>query len=250
VSGDRVIVLVLDGLNQFRELGLILGADLSKSNNSSGLLVDDSTESGLAFDNSVWNTHLLAQSGEEDNQLNWVNIVGDENQRGFLGFDQTNDVVETILDGIWLLADILLLLTLLDGSSLLQQTLLLLGLALRAVFVEKLERLGSGVAVENVLELSNRRWDLQSHVEDLLLALKADILGPLHHTRKVSSGLDVLTDTEVTGTLLDERVLCCLLSCTSFRLGEWGWRRLLSGFWRLSLRKEDISEGLKPKSLL
>ena len=37
----------------------------------------------------------------------------------------------------------------------------------------------------------------QAEVEDLLLALETDILGPLHHTRKVSSWLDVLTDTEV-----------------------------------------------------
>ncbi len=116
-------------------------------------------------------------------------------------------MVETILDGVWLLADILLLLALLDSSGLLQQTLLLLGLALGAVLVKELEGLGGGVAVENVLELCDRRWDLQSEVEDLLLALETDILGPLHHTRKVSSWLDVLTDTEVTAALLNERVL-------------------------------------------
>jgi len=55
--------------------------------------------------------------------------------------------------------------------------------------------------------------------------------------------LDILTDAIVAGTLLDERVLGGLLrSCTSFRLGERGWGSLLSGFGRLSLRKEDISE--------
>jgi hypothetical protein len=116
-------------------------------------------------------------------------------------------VVETVLCGVWLLANILLLLALLDGGGLLQQTLLLLGLALRAVLVEKLESLGSSVAVENVLELGDRRWDLQSEVEDLLLALETDILGPLHHAGKVSSGLDVLTDAIVAGLLLNERVL-------------------------------------------
>jgi hypothetical protein len=55
--------------------------------------------------------------------------------------------------------------------------------------------------------LRDRRWDLQTEVEDLLLALQADILGPLHHAREVSSGLDILADTEVTGLLLDKRVL-------------------------------------------
>lgn len=207
MSGSVVIMSFLDSLNQFRQLGLVLGANLSKGENGSGLLVDDRAESGLTLDDSVRDTHLLAQSWKEDNQLNWVDIVRDENQRGLLSFDQTNNVVKTVLDGVWLLANIFLLLSLLDGGGLLQETLLLLSLGLWAVLVEELEGLSSGVAVENVLELSDRRWDLQSHVEDLLLALETDILGPLHHTGKISSGLDVLTDTEVTGTLLDERVL-------------------------------------------
>lgn len=116
-------------------------------------------------------------------------------------------MVETVLDCVWLLADVLLLLALLDGGGLLQQTLLLLGLALRTVLVQKLEGLGGSVAVEDVLELGDSRWDLQSEVEDLLLALEADILGPLHHAGEISSGLDVLTDTIVAGLLLDERVL-------------------------------------------
>jgi hypothetical protein len=63
------------------------------------------------------------------------------------------------------------------------------------------------VAVSNVLELGNRRWDLQTEVEDLLLALKTDVCGPSHHAREVALGLDVLTDTVVLGALLNERVL-------------------------------------------
>jgi hypothetical protein len=116
-------------------------------------------------------------------------------------------VVETVLDDVGLLGHILLLLSLLDGLSLLDQTLLLLGLGLRAVLVEETEDLGGEVLVGGVLELSNRRGNLQAHVEDLLLALKTDILGPLDETREVALGLDVLADTEVTGALLEERVL-------------------------------------------
>ena len=66
------------------------------------------------------------------------------------------------------------------------------------------------VAVSNVLELSNRRGDLQTKVEDLLLALKTDVRGPSHHAREVALGLDVLADTVVLGALLDERVLARL----------------------------------------
>lgn len=169
--------------------------------------MDNCSKSGLALDDSVRDTHLTAQGREENNELNWVNIVGDEDQRGLLVLNQTNNVVEPILDGIWLLAHILLLLTAFDSSGLLVETLLLFSLGLWSVLVEELERLGSGVAVEGVLELGDRRRDLQAKVEDLLLALKTDILGPLDHAREVSLGLDVLTDAVVAWALLDQRVL-------------------------------------------
>ena len=171
------------------------------------LLVDNSTETSLALDDGIRDTHLAAESGKEDNQLNGVNIVGDEDERSLLVLNEADNVVETILDGIGLLADVLLLLASLNGGGLLEETLLLLGLGLRAVLVEELEGLGSGVAVQGGLELSDGWGDLEAHVQDLLLALETDIFGPLDHARKVALGLDVLADTEVTGTLLDERVL-------------------------------------------
>lgn len=171
------------------------------------LLVDDSAETSLALDNGIGHTHLLAKGGQEDNQLNGVDVVGDEDQRSLLVFDETDNVVQTILDRVWFLADVLLLLALLDGGSLLQQTVLLLDLGLRAVFVEELESLGGRVAVQDMLELSQRRGNLQAHLEDLLLALEADILGPLDHAAEVSLGLDVLANAVVAGAPLDERVL-------------------------------------------
>lgn len=176
------------------------------------LLVDDRSETGLALDNGVWDTHLLAESGEEDNELDGVDIVGDEDKRSLLVLNEANNVVETVLDGVGLLGDILLLLALGDGGGLLGQALLLLGLGLRAVLVEELEGLGGGVAVQNLGELGNGRGNLQAHVEDLALTLKADIFGPAHHAREVATGLDVLADTEVAGTSLDERVLAVMLA--------------------------------------
>lgn len=169
--------------------------------------MDDRSETGLALDDGVGDTHLLAERGEEDDELDGVDVVGDEDERGLLVLNEADDVVETVLDGVGLLADVLLLLALLDGGSLLQETLLLLGLGLRAVLVEELEGLRGGVAVEDVLELRERRGNLEAHRQDLLLALKTDILGPLHHARKVAAGLDVLANAEVAGALLDERVL-------------------------------------------
>lgn len=171
------------------------------------LLMDDSAQAGLTLDDSVGNTHLAAQGWQEDDQFDGVDVVGDQDQGGLLVFDQADDMVQAVLDGVGLLRDVLLLLALLDGGCLLQQTLLLLNLGLRTVLVEQLESLGSGVLVEDVLELGNRRGHLQAHVEDLLLALEADILRPLHHAGDIALGLDILANPEVAGTLLDERIL-------------------------------------------
>ena len=169
--------------------------------------MDNGSKTGLALDNGVRNTHLAAESGKEDNQLNGVDVVGNQDKRGLLVLNKTNNVVETVLDVVWLLADILLLLALSNGGSLGVKTLLLLNLGLGAVLVEELEGLGGGVAVQSVLELSNGRGNLEAEVQDLLLALKTDIFGPLDEAAEVALGLDVLANTEVAGTLLDERVL-------------------------------------------
>lgn len=234
-----VRVTLLNSGDKLGELGLVLRADLGQSDDSGSLLVDDCSETGLAFDDGVRNTHLAAESGKEDNQLNGVDVVSNQDERGLLVLNETNNVVETVLDGVGLLGHILLLLTLGDGGGLLVETLLLLGLGLRAVLVEELEGLGGSVAVEGVGELGNRRRDLEAHVQDLLLALKADVLGPLDEAGEVALGLDILADTEVAAARLEERVLGLL--GTSLTLGEGGGSNFLS-LWRLSLRKEEISK--------
>lgn len=175
--------------------------------NRTYLLVDNSSETSLALDDGVRDTHLAAEGGKEDDELNGVDVVGDEDKRSLLVLNQTNNVVETVLDIVWLLADVLLLLSLSNSGSLLVKTLLLLGLGLRAVLVEELESLGSSVTVEGVLELSNSRRDLETEAQDLLLALQLNILGPFDEARQVALRLDVLANTEVARALLEERVL-------------------------------------------
>ena len=135
-------VAVVDSGDELGELGLVLGADLGKGEDGSGLLVNNGTETGLALDDNVGDTHLAAEGGEEDNQLNGVNVVGDQDEGSLLVLDEADNVVKTELGGVGLLGDILLLLALRDGGSLLGQALLLLGLGLRAVLVEDLESLG------------------------------------------------------------------------------------------------------------
>jgi hypothetical protein len=104
---DGVLVLlevaVLDGGAQLGELALVLRANLSQGENSGGLLVNNGTESGLALYDGVRDTHLAAESGKEDNQLNGVNVVGDEHERRLLVLNEADDVVQTELGGVRLL---------------------------------------------------------------------------------------------------------------------------------------------------
>lgn len=169
--------------------------------------MDDGSESGLALDDSIWDAHLAAESGEENNKFDGVDIVRDEDEGSLLVLDKADNMVETVLDDIWLLADVLFLLAGLDGSGLLEKTLLLLDLGLWAVLVEEFEGLSGGVAVQGVLELSDRGGNLEAEVQNFLLALETDILGPLHHARQVAPGLNVLANAEVAGALLEKRVL-------------------------------------------
>ena len=93
-------VAVLDGRAELGELALVLGAHLGESENSGGLLVNDGTESGLALHNGVWDTHLAAEGGEEDNELDGVDVVGDEDKRCLLVLDEADNVVQTELSGV------------------------------------------------------------------------------------------------------------------------------------------------------
>lgn len=267
-----VEVVGLGGRDEVGELTLVLGSDLLDESNGSGLLVDKGTDGSLGLDNDVGDTHLAAESGEEDDQLDGVNVGGNDDEGSLLGLNQGNTVVETVLDkegllavslGVGLLAvgDVL-------GSGIETSLLLLLGLG--AVLVEQLEEVGGGVLVKSVGELSDRGGDLQALVKDNLLSLETDVLGPLDEAREVTRRLDVLaymlqrkcehrcrchvsdmipypgqrqcressllTDTEVTGALLKERVLGGL---GSLALGVRGSGRLLSrsglgglGLWR------------------
>jgi hypothetical protein len=153
--------------------------------------VDNGTETGLALDDNVGHTHLAAKSREVDNELDGVNVVGNDDEGGLLGLNESNDVVETVLgeQGLLGVVGLLVLASVGSGSG---ETGLLLLLRLGAVLVEELEQLGSSVLVEGVGELSDGRGNLEALVQDDLLALQADVFGPLDEAGEVTGGLDVL----------------------------------------------------------
>ena len=77
---------------------MVLRLDVLESENSSSLAVNDRSKTSLALDDDIGDTHLAAEGGEEDDELDGVDIVGDDNERRLLGLDERNTVVETVLD--------------------------------------------------------------------------------------------------------------------------------------------------------
>jgi len=65
------------------------------------LFVDDGAKACLALDDGVRDAHLAAESRKEDDELDGVDVVCDDDERGFLGLDESDDVVETVFDEKW-----------------------------------------------------------------------------------------------------------------------------------------------------
>lgn len=97
VSMMKDVQVGLGSRDEGSELALILRLDLLDGEDGSSLLVNDCAETGLALDDDVGNAHLAAESGEEDDELDRVDVVGDDNESGLLGFDKGDTVVETVL---------------------------------------------------------------------------------------------------------------------------------------------------------
>ena len=93
-------VALVNSADQLGQFGFILALHLRESQNSGRLLVHDGPETGLALDDGVGDAHLSAECGEEDDQFDGVDVVGDQNERGFLGFDQADNVVEAVFDSV------------------------------------------------------------------------------------------------------------------------------------------------------
>ena len=68
------------------------------------------------------------------------------------------------------------------------------------------------VLVNGAIELVDHRGDLQSGHKNSLLSLDTDVLGPFDETGQVSLGLNVTSNSEVSGALLEKR--CLRSGCT------------------------------------
>jgi len=158
----------LSSADESSQLTLIITLHLLQGNNGGRLLVHNGTKTSLAFDDNVRDTHLAAEGGQKDDELNRVNIVCDSNKSCLLGLNESNDVVKAVFDEQRLLI-LLFFLVLSGGSGSSKKTGLLLLLSLGTVLVEQFEKLGGRVLVESVRKLSDGRRNLQTLMQDDLL---------------------------------------------------------------------------------
>lgn len=158
LSLDILVKLCVEVLRQSLQLALILLVDLGQGNNGGILLVSQQTKSALSLHNSIGDIHLAAQGGQPDNQLQRINIVGNQNQLGLLLLDQGGDVLQSVFKSGRGSSGILLATS--GSSSLKSGSLGLLGL--RLVLHQQLEHFRSLVLVKSLGELVNSRRDLQA----------------------------------------------------------------------------------------
>lgn len=88
----------LRGTDKGAELALVLTLNVLKREDGCSLLVHDGAEAGLTLDDDVRNTHLAAERGEKDDELDRVDVVCDDDKRRLLGLNKGNTVVQTVLD--------------------------------------------------------------------------------------------------------------------------------------------------------
>mmetsp|Transcript_28061 Transcript_28061/g.61136 ORF Transcript_28061/g.61136 Transcript_28061/m.61136 type:complete len:267 (-) Transcript_28061:41-841(-) len=200
-----VVVLLLGEVLEEVQLGGVGRVNSGEADDGGGLLVDEGTETGLVLDDHEGDVHLAAEGGHPYDELDGVDVAGDEDELGLLLLDEGGDVLETELNLVGGPS---------GGSTAgggggggLLDALLLGGRGLGTVVVEELEDGGCLVLAKRLGELIDGRGDLETLVEDGTLTLEADVLGPLHEAGKITAaGADCATDAVGTGAGGEKRI--------------------------------------------
>lgn len=167
-------ILVVDSVevsSEVVQVVLVLVSYVSKGEAGALFLVDKLSESRFTFNEAVWDSHLFAEVWQEDHELDWDDVVGNNDQLSLLLLNQSGNVVKTEFNYEWLLGvgvDVLLVSL---EFSLFLESLDLLFLGLWDVFGEESEQFLSLVSLDGVSELVDDTWSWKSLLENLLLSI-------------------------------------------------------------------------------
>jgi len=200
-----IVVVGTDGLNQLAQGSLILVVNVGEGNTGASLAVNETSKTCLALNDAVWNSHLSAQGWQEDDDLNGLDVMGNDNELSLFLLYHANNSVDSAGQQEGLLGG-LVSSTFHSLNSAGLQTFALLQFALRSVLIGELEELGSSLSIKSLVELVDCWWHLQTTLKDNMLSLEPDVFWPLNKVSQVTLGLDILTNAEVLASLLKERV--------------------------------------------
>jgi hypothetical protein len=114
-------------------------------------------------------------------------------------------MVQTEFDVEWFGTNVLSLVASLAGFSFSLKSIFLGLSSLRRILSQKFEKRCTLSFINGSQKSVDGWWRLKSHEKDSLLTLNSNILRPFHETGKISNGLNVTTNSEVTGILLEKR---------------------------------------------
>merc|ERR1712004_618943 len=171
-----------------------------------GLASNELTETGFAFDDAVGNVHLSAEGREEYNDLNWVDIMSDNDELSLFPLNKVDDPVDALSENSWPWGR-LVGFTSSSSFSPSNEPLFLLLFVFRGVFAGEFEELSGGLLVQGLVELVQSWGNLEPLLDDGSLPLEFDVFGPSDESGEIPFRLDVTTDTEITRAFDKEGVL-------------------------------------------
>ena len=73
----------------------MLVVDVGEGHSGASSSSNELSESGLAFDDAVWNVHFTAERWKVNNDFDWIDVVGDENELGLFSLDEADHFVDS-----------------------------------------------------------------------------------------------------------------------------------------------------------
>ncbi len=142
VSSEGFVVVELSSevLGEGLEVLVVFLSHIGNSQAGSSLLMNKLSKSSLALDEAVGDTLLSAESREEDEEFDGINVVSHNDELCLAFFDESGHVVETELENERLSTLLGISTTSLSFSFLLKSGLLFL-LIFRLVFSEQFKKL-------------------------------------------------------------------------------------------------------------
>lgn len=104
VSSEGLVLVELstEVLGEEFKILVVFLADLSEGDAGGSLLVNELAEACLTLDESVGDALLSAESWQENEELNWVDVVSHHNELGLTILNKLSNVVQTELKNNWL----------------------------------------------------------------------------------------------------------------------------------------------------